>query len=68
MRSTYNLSATNLITACQKPACPIYRLQQEAVEQYLKDLFETRYHEADIRALLRDVKGFCKDALAKQYR
>jgi len=46
MRSTYNLSATNVVTACQKSGCPIYRLQQEAVERYLKDPFETRYHEA----------------------
>jgi len=61
MKSTYTKSISSLITAWQKNGCPICRLQQEAVEQYLKDLFETRYHETDIRALLREAKVFCKE-------
>ncbi|HNT25904.1 MAG TPA: DUF6062 family protein [Anaerolineales bacterium] len=55
------ITVLDLITACQKPGCPICRLQQETVEQYLRDLFEKYFHRTDIRAVLRDSKGFCKE-------
>ena len=61
MRAIQNHTIPDLVEACHKPGCPICRLEQGAVERYLKDLFETRYHETDIRTLLRVVKGFCKE-------
>jgi len=61
MKSNQNHTIPDLVKACNKPGCPICRLEQGAVERYLKDLFETRYHETDIRTLLRAVKGFCKE-------
>jgi len=61
MKSILNFTIPDLIAACHKPGCPICRLQQEAVERYLKDLFETRFHSPDIRTILRGSKGFCKE-------
>ena len=60
MKSTQSLTNVDLMEACQKPGCPVCRLEQEVVEQYLTNLFEKHFHRHDIRAQVRSSKGFCK--------
>jgi hypothetical protein len=61
MNTIIDLTISDLVEACRKPGYPVCHLQQGVVEQYLKDLFETRFHNSDVRSLLRASKGFCKE-------
>ncbi len=51
----------DLIQACGKSGCPVCRLEQEAVERYLNNLFYESVNDIQLRERLRASMGFCRE-------
>jgi len=50
-----------LLEACQQPACPVCRLEQQATERYLDHLFYENVNDSGVRSHLRSSLGFCHE-------
>jgi len=54
-------TAYDLLQACQKPGCPVCRVEQGAVERYISNLFYESVNDIQIRERLRASLGFCRE-------
>jgi hypothetical protein len=54
-------TAYDLIQACGKPGCPVCRVEQDAVERYLDNLFYESVNDIQLRERLRASLGFCRE-------
>ena len=50
-----------LLQACNKPGCPVCRVEQEAVERYLDSLLYESVNDIQVREHLRASLGFCRE-------
>ena len=50
-----------LLQACNKPGCPICRVEQDAVERYLDSLLYESVNDIQVREHLRASLGFCRE-------
>lgn len=50
-----------LLQACQKPGCPVCRVEQAAAERYINSLFYESVNDIQVRERLRASMGFCRE-------
>jgi len=51
----------DLIQACKQTSCPVCRVEQNAVERYLDNLFYESVNDIQLREKLRGSMGFCRE-------
>jgi hypothetical protein len=56
-----SFTAYELILACAKPGCPVCRLEQKAVQQYMDGLLYESVNSPATRDRLRQSHGFCNE-------
>ena len=56
-----NLTAYQLLEACQEPGCPVCRMEQHSVERYLDNHFYENVNSPKWRDKLRTSLGFCHE-------
>ena len=56
-----SFTAYELTLACKKPDCPVCRLEQKSVQQYMEGLLYESVNSPSLRNRLRVSHGFCNE-------
>ena len=52
---------TDLLDAFKQPGCPVCRLERNAVDGYLDELFQSNFNDIAVRQSLRESLGLCRE-------
>ena len=51
----------DLLTACSQPGCPVCRLENSAIDNYLQTALREKLNDQTIRQDIKDSLGFCRE-------